>query len=614
MKKIITLLLTTVVLFSLSGTDFAAIGTWRIKHSDLPGVFSLTDSSGRAVEVRFALALPPWNYCASSSLRNASVKKTDAQTITVQGDIATPKGDCHLNFSLSVQEEGLQINWQADMTNEVKFVMKPAMQFILKGFDSKDSFYVVNSVLPDTTSNVWKWGKSWECAAAGIGMLTQKDCSINYLKNKDSRELRLIPIHKDKQSQMSCKLILGKVQTTYKELRIEGKCTRARALFAPGEKMTFTFQAFEKKSPFNGQKIFWQWKRFGDDLKVAQGKEPYIAGKPLHVTTSLDRPGFIWLQIRLVTGSGIVLNNGSGEIVYNAGAGVNITELKGAEPPEELVQFRQKMMGRLKAVPVKSEIVPAGVVNGVKIFKVKVSAPGNRSVTGYLSIPQSGGPFPAQVNFFGYSTSSIQRSPAKPPVNRIDFWINAHGYELEQPESYYKDFYKKICTDPRGYAWNEKENISPDTTYFNGMALRAARAAQFLTTLPEWNKKELCAAGGSQGGLQALWCAWLAPEAVTRVAVEKPWCCFLEGPRRGFYSAGLTLKPLPGVLYFDPTNFVSQISCPINIYYAGLGDYMCPPSGLAVLFNRLNKGQITFYQGGTHGGAPRNSQNFTLKK
>ena len=157
-----------------------------------------------------------------------------------------------------------------------------------------------------------------------------------------------------------------------------------------------------------------------------------------------------------------------------------------------------------------------------------------------------------------------------------------------------KDFYKKICTDPRGYAWNEKENISPDTTYFNGMALRAARAAQFLTTLPEWNKKELCSAGGSQGGLQALWCAWLAPEAVTRVAVEKPWCCFLEGPRRGFYSAGLTLKPLPGVLYFDPTNFVSQISCPINIYYAGLGDYMCPPSGLAVLSIVLLKGKLHF--------------------
>ena len=156
---------------------------------------------------------------------------------------------------------------------------------------------------------------------------------------------------------------------------------------------------------FNGQKIFWQWKRFGDDLRMAQGKEPYTIGKPLQVTTSLDRPGFIWLQIRLVTESGIVLNNGSGEIVYNAGAGVNITELKGAEPPEDLVQFRQKMMGRLKAVPVKSEIEPVPGVEGVNIFKVKISAPGNRPVTGYLSIPQKGGPFPAQVNFFGYSKS-----------------------------------------------------------------------------------------------------------------------------------------------------------------------------------------------------------------
>ena len=613
MKKIV-MLLTAAIVFPLWGADWGTVGNWTVKIAERSGSFSLTDSAGRSVEVRFALALPPWVYCASTSICNASIQKDVAHSITVQGNIATPQGDCKLNFSLKSQDDTLLVDWQASMPDEVKFAMKPAMQFILKGFDSKDSFKVVNSILPDTTANIWKWGKSWECVSAGIAVLAQNDCSINYLKGKNSRELRLIPTHKNKQSKMSCKLILGKTQTSYKDLRITGECSKARAIFAPGEKMTFTFRAFEKDTPFNKEKIFWQWKRFGDDLKTAQGKELYLPGKPLQVTTALDRPGFVWLQVRLITGSGIVLDNGAREVVYNAGAGVNISELKGAEPPTDLGKFREKMMKRLKSVPIKSEIVPAGVVNGVKIFKVKVAAPGNRSVTGYLSIPQSGGPFPAQVNFFGYSTNSIQRPPAKPPVNRIDFWVNAHGYELEQAESYYKDFYKTICTDPRGYAWNEKENISPDTTYFNGMALRAARAAQFLTTLPEWNKKELCAAGGSQGGLQAFWCAWLAPESVTRVAVEKPWSCFLEGPRRGFYSAGLTLKPMPGLLYFDPANLVSQIEIPINIYYAGLGDYMCPPSGLAVLFNRLNKGQITFYQGGTHGGAPKNSQNFTLKK
>ena len=71
--------------------------------------------------------------------------------------------------------------------------------------------------------------------------------------------------------------------------------------------------------------------------------------------------------------------------------------------------------------------------------------------------------------------------------------------------------------------------------------------------------------------------------------------------------------------YFDPVNMAKRVSpkCKLTVTRAGLGDYTCPPSGIAVLFNNLKCDKtINWVQGSTHGHVPPEgfgNQQFTLQ-
>jgi cephalosporin-C deacetylase-like acetyl esterase len=52
-------------------------------------------------------------------------------------------------------------------------------------------------------------------------------------------------------------------------------------------------------------------------------------------------------------------------------------------------------------------------------------------------------------------------------------------------------------------------------------------------------------------------------------------------------------------------------TCRVNVTWAGLGDYICPPSGVAAFYNNLVcPKQIKWVQGAPHGYYPPNAQTF----
>ncbi len=65
--------------------------------------------------------------------------------------------------------------------------------------------------------------------------------------------------------------------------------------------------------------------------------------------------------------------------------------------------------------------------------------------------------------------------------------------------------------------------------------------------------------------------------------------------------------------YYDAANMAKRIKCPTTIG-AGLGDTVCPPSGICVLYNNLSvPKQLEFTQGRTHPYTPPNAQRFDVK-
>ena len=101
------------------------------------------------------------------------------------------------------------------------------------------------------------------------------------------------------------------------------------------------------------------------------------------------------------------------------------------------------------------------------------------------------------------------------------------------------------------------------------------------------------------------------------------WCCdmYMNNARldKKASSNGWYIRWVPGVAYYDAAVWAKRIplSCRTVVPRAGLGDYTCPPMGLAKLWNGIpgNK-SITWVQGSEHGYVPPDyeGRDFTMEK
>lgn len=134
------------------------------------------------------------------------------------------------------------------------------------------------------------------------------------------------------------------------------------------------------------------------------------------------------------------------------------------------------------------------------------------------------------------------------------------------------------------------------------------RALEFVKSLPQWNGKELVVEGGSQGGLQTAWAAALDRD-VTLAKPNITWCCDFAGDKVGKRLGGWRPQYVPALDYYDAAFHAKRIRCKTDVTRAGVGDYVCPPSGLAVFYNNITAPKrIKWVQGSTHGFVPKRPQ------
>lgn len=417
--------------------------------------------------------------------------------------------------------------------------------------------------------------------------------------------------------------------------------TDKRAIdYAPGEEMTFTIN-LEQVQKLPEGKWFIRWTRSGDDGKQAGQTVPVELGKPLVVKTSIDKPGFVRVRAELVNEKGQVYHKKfTGDtttpegkaamnrfertdkrIFFDGGAGVQIDKLVSHPEPADFDAFWAKQAERLKLVPIKADRIELPCANpNARIYAVQVACAGLRPVTGYLTIPKAaekGAKFPARLETHGYSGDRCEHgAPGWARDNEIVLNINAHGQKLPAfgaTEADRKALRWETRSHDKSYAFDALQNADPEVAYFNGMVLRVKRALQYLKTLPEWNGKDLIASGGSQGGLQTIWAAGCG-EGLTRAESGITWCCDMytsgklrRNPALKLASDGWYIPWTDAMGYYDAANFAKRIpaSCQTIVTRAGLGDYCCPPTGLAKMYNNIpaNK-KIWWVQGSTHGYVP----------
>ena len=310
------------------------------------------------------------------------------------------------------------------------------------------------------------------------------------------------------------------------------------------------------------------------------------------------------------------------------------------------------------------------------LYEYKISCPGDETdlksgdtfVTGVIQIPRGVDLRNAPIVMFycGYGISNPAPAGSDSIKGKIAVTVGAHSLDYDYVTKVAhtaEDF--NLHADQQGasnyYGFSFTENQNREDIYFKYMLLRDIQAVRFATkafrdggeiefddnaseetralaadalTPGLWDGENIKASGSSQGGFQAVAVAALYSEAIdgeeqriTELFAGIPWMCDVQGNTdslkvqstyRQYYTQSGVEGEAVGLNYYDTANFGRFVTCDTEIS-AGMGDPLCPASGVSALYNNIrtngSKIDITlgFTQGRTHS-TNDNSANHTEEK
>lgn len=175
----------------------------------------------------------------------------------------------------------------------------------------------------------------------------------------------------------------------------------------------------------------------------------------------------------------------------------------------------------------------------------------------------------------------------------IRFEIDIHGLNPELGDENFKEISDAFNSRDNGYLSNGID--SRDNYYMKHVYLACLRSIDFLTSLPQWDGKNVIVQGGSQGGGLALVTAGL-DRRITACVVNHPALADMAGyldNRAGgyphFFSKMRDMdKPdkLNTMQYYDAVNFAKLITVPTFMTW-GYNDNTCPPTTSYIVYNVL---------------------------
>lgn len=333
-----------------------------------------------------------------------------------------------------------------------------------------------------------------------------------------------------------------------------------------------------------------------DGAEAILNEYPGTTGE-VTVRTSCSMPGFVFVTLEACDADGNPLPDCE---PYDGGAGADIHKITHAvDEPADFSEFweqviREELDPVTPAFLMKKE-VPISDPDSV-LYDIRVAAPGPCAASGYLRMPKNAAPgsLPIRTQFLGYGVGSACIPEAR---DCIAVCINQHGTENGREEAYYlAEHDTTLCRD---FAFNTERNQTPDSCDFKYLLLRDLQVVRLLKTLPEWNGRDVICGGGSMGAFQSTFIGAFDPD-VSLLNLSIPWMCDVDGVSIG-RTPGWRPDFLPCMNYYDTVNFARRLHCPVTIY-AGLGDTICPPSGIMALYREIpTEKTLQFAQDANHG-------------
>ncbi len=391
-----------------------------------------------------------------------------------------------------------------------------------------------------------------------------------------------------------------------KEFFFKGTTDKNPLSYAVNEKMVFTLKFLA-----DGETVKLPYAKITIDSDDGRLDDFYISpdeNGTFTIETSLSRDGFLRVVAFACDEEKNVIE---GMPLFEGGAGVDTGKIKcETEEPDDYFEFWDRV--KSEAAAIKPEIIfekDLDVEKGYigKEYHLKSTAGDYASCIVIYPEGAKDKSLPIQFHYIGYAVTSLWGEYYN---DRIFVFTNAHDIENFREQSYYDE----LLASPKykDYGFNREENQNPDTTYWKKVYIRDFQVLNYFRNHEKADGKNFIFAGGSQGAFQA--CNMAAHSGIaTECQLDVPWFCDLFAIEKEKRLRGWRPEPDPGLRYFDTAIAGKHLKCSAYIE-AGLGDYVCPPSGVTALYNSIKSPKkIDFVQGRTHSYTPPVTEVFTLE-
>ncbi|MBQ6548647.1 MAG: acetylxylan esterase [Prevotella sp.] len=333
----------------------------------------------------------------------------------------------------------------------------------------------------------------------------------------------------------------------------------------------------------------------GPDMMPAttSGKTMLKNGRATIDMGTMKKPGFLDLRLTAAIGDK--------KYQHHVKVGFSPEQLKpytktpsdfGAFWKANLEEARKEV--KSEGLIVKSEKVEKYTTDEFDCYLLKLKVDKRHSIYGYLTKPKKAGKYPVVLCPPGAGIKTIKEPMrntyyAKNGFIRLEMEI--HGLNPEMTEEQFKEITSAFDYE-NGYLTNGLD--VRDNYYMKHVYVACVRAIDYLTSLPDWDGKNVFVQGGSQGGALSLITAGLDPRVTACVANHpalSDMAGYLDGRAGGYphfnrLNGMLTPEKVETMAYYDVVNFARRITCPVYLTW-GYNDNVCPPTTSYIVWNLI---------------------------
>lgn len=365
----------------------------------------------------------------------------------------------------------------------------------------------------------------------------------------------------------------------------------AQRTYQLGDEARVTIEAFKGGNPLNGEYLYY---KVGDEMLLPAQYDsiPFHNGKAEISLGTMKQPGFRACNF-----------------YFNVEGKKYKDEMKLAYAPQEIKpytvmpsdfdKFWKRSLKQLDKIEAHPEITPMHQYStkDVEVSLVKITVGKNgRCMFGYLAKPKDGKKHPVLFQPPGAGSSKVRPYTYYAEQGYIVVTSEIHGLDPRLSDADYQLKREEMTKD-----YNMKGIDNKDTFYYHDVYLGCSRWIDFLCSLPEFDGKNVCVTGGSQGGALTVVTAALNPK-VTCIAPFYPalndltgflhqraggWPKYFSSEHKtGKFSEEQIKKAAETLAYYDVVNFARRITVP-GFYSFGYNDPTCSPTSVYGMYNEI---------------------------